>query len=81
LVEEASALGSAGILVAGTLGLFTPFGGARSAAWSLGLGLVGYLGAKWGGLATPFLVSLGAAALGYLLPAAKNMAKKLHPDH
>lgn len=81
LVEEASALGSAGILVAGTLGLFTPWGGARSAAWSLSLGLAGYLGAKWGGLPTPFLMSLGAAALGYALGYALPLAKKLHPDH
>lgn len=81
LVEEASALGSAGILVAGTLGLFTPWGGARSAAWSLSLGLAGYLGAKWGGLPTPFLLSLGAAALGYALGYALPLAKKLHPDH
>jgi len=46
LVEEASAFGSAGVFVAGVLGLFTRRGGAASAYAALGLGavLAGYAG-------------------------------------
>ena len=68
LVEESSALGSAGLFVAGLLGLYTRFGGARAALLSLGLGGVTYIYAEHvlaSGVA--YLASLGGAVLGYAL--------------
>jgi Na+/proline symporter len=70
LVQESSALGSAGLFVAGLLGLFTRFGGARAALGSLGLGAVTYVYAEHV-LASDvaYLASLGGALLGYALGA------------
>jgi Na+/proline symporter len=63
LVEEASAFGSAGVLVTVVFALFTPWGSARTAAATLLGGLATYVGASVAGLATPFLASLAAALL------------------
>jgi SSS family transporter len=66
LVEEASAFGSAGIFVALVIGLFSRWGGARSAAASLLVGVVAWiLGAYVMDLAYPYLVSLAASLLAY----------------
>ena len=67
LVEEASAFGSAGIFVVVVFGLFTRFGGATSAATSLGVGVgMWVLGAYVLALPYPYLASLGAALVGYV---------------
>ncbi len=66
LVEEASAFGSAGVFVVGTLALFTPWGGPRSATVSLVAGLLVWVGAAhlWEA-ELPYLMSLAAAAVGF----------------
>lgn len=61
LVEQASAFGSAGILVTVLFALFTPWGSARTAGMTLLGGIVVYLVATMVGFATPFLASLGAS--------------------
>jgi Na+/proline symporter len=63
LVEQASAFGSTGILVTVLFALFTPYGSARTAAATLVMGIVSYVGATLLGSGTPFLFSL-AIALG-----------------
>lgn len=70
LVAESSAFASAGLCVAGLLGLFTRFGGARAALFSLVSGGVSYVYATFvlqSELA--YLLSLGAALGGYTLGA------------
>lgn len=70
LVEEASAFGSAGIFVALVIGLFSRWGGPRSAAASLLAGIVAWvLGAYVLDLPYPYLVSLAAAFLAYVAVA------------
>ena len=66
LVEQASALGSAGALVTVTFGLFTTVGGPRTAAATLATGMLVYLVASFAGTPFPFLMSLGAALATYL---------------
>jgi Na+/proline symporter len=61
LVEQASALGSAGALVTITAGLFTPWGGPRTAIATLLGAMVVYLLTSFGGFAYPFLASLATA--------------------
>jgi Na+/proline symporter len=61
LVEQASAFGSAGILVTVLFALFTPLGSPRTASMTLIGGIVVYVLATAGGLATPFLASLAAS--------------------
>lgn len=61
LVEEASAFGSAGTLVTVCFGLFTSWGGARTAIATLVAGMVTYIVANSTGAAAPFLLSLGAS--------------------
>ncbi len=63
LVEQASAFGSAGLLVTVLFALFTPWGSARTAAATLLGGITVYLLAAAAGIATPFLASLGASLL------------------
>jgi Na+/proline symporter len=66
LVEYSAALGSAGIFVAGALGLFTRFGGARAALLSLLLGALTFVyfeHVAHSGVA--YLLSLAAALVGY----------------
>lgn len=61
LVEQASAFGSAGVVVTVCFALFTRLGSARTAAVTLLAGLVVYVGGVAAGIATPFLASLGAS--------------------
>jgi Na+/proline symporter len=69
LVEQASAFGSAGVLVSACFGMFTSFGGARAAVVTLTLSPVVYLAAGMLGAETPFLLSLAAALATYVLAA------------
>lgn len=67
LVEEASAFGSAGLFTVLLFGLFTRFGGARSAYATLVTGvLVWVLGAYVVALPYPYLASLAASVAVYL---------------
>jgi Na+/proline symporter len=75
LVEEASAFGSAGILVTVCFGLFTSWGGARTAAMTLLAGLLSYIVATVAELATPFLLSVAVALGTYLLGALVDRAR------
>jgi Na+/proline symporter len=71
LVEQASAFGSAGIVVIVTFGVFTRWGGPRSAFASLFAGLVAWIaGAYILQLPFAYLASLAAAFLAYLATAA-----------
>jgi Na+/proline symporter len=65
LVHEASALGSAGILVVVVFGLFSRWGGAAAAYASLGTGVTSYVGAVISGFEFAYLLSLGASLAVY----------------
>jgi solute:Na+ symporter, SSS family len=67
LVEQASAFGSAGILVVVCFGLFTTWGGARTALVTVLGGLAVYLLGAYTGMPYPFLASLAASLALYLL--------------
>lgn len=67
LVEDASAFGSAGVLVVISFGLFSTLGGPKAATMSLLGGLAAYVGGGLAGLPYPFITSLAAAVLLYLL--------------
>jgi Na+/proline symporter len=69
LVEQASAFGSAGALVTVSFGLFTRWGGARTAASTLVAGVGVYMIAVFSNHPYPFLMSLAAALLVYLTGA------------
>jgi SSS family transporter len=69
LVEQASAFGSAGTLVSVCFGLFTMFGGPLAAGATLVVSVLAYLGSVIGGASYPFLLSLTAALLTYVLVA------------
>lgn len=70
LVQESSALGSAGLFVAGLLGLYTRFGGARAAMLSLVSGAATYVYAEHVLQSeVAYLASIAGAALGYALGA------------
>ncbi len=66
LVEEASAFGSAGVIVVVVFGLFTRFGARASAYAALLGGAVVYMVAGRAGCPYPYLASLAAALLGYV---------------
>jgi Na+/proline symporter len=67
LIENASAFGSAGVFVATLFALFTTFGGPASAYASIAAGMVVWVVGKFGlGLATPYLLGLSAALIGYV---------------
>jgi Na+/proline symporter len=70
LVEQASAFGSAGIVVVVAFGLFTKWGGARSALASLAAGLVVWVIGSYV-LALPFayIAALFSSILAYVLTA------------
>jgi hypothetical protein len=51
-------------------GLFTPWGGPRTALVTLLGGLAAYLAASYGGAPYPFLTSLGTSLALYLAGAA-----------
>jgi Na+/proline symporter len=70
LVEEASAFGSAGALVTVAFGLFTTWGGGRTAIATLAAGVGSYVAASVIGSETPFLLSLVASLGCYLVGAA-----------
>ena len=76
LVQEASAFGSAGILVTVVFALFTTGGSARTATATLLGGILGYVGARGAQVPIPFLTSLGVAlscwSLGWLLDRARR---------
>lgn len=70
LVEEASAFGSAGIFVVVVLGLFTRWGGARSAGAALAAGVLVWVGGAYFALLPyPYLGSLAAAFVAYAAAA------------
>jgi len=70
LVEEASAFGSAGVFVIGTLALASRFGGPRSALVALGLGTASWLVLRHGfGSEVAYLLSLLSAITGYSMVA------------
>jgi Na+/proline symporter len=70
LVEQASAFGSAGIVVIVSFGLFTRIGGARSAFMALAAGLVVWvLGSYLLDLPFAYLAALGSAVVAYLVMA------------
>src|SRR5690606_24906524 len=66
LVEQASAFGSAGVVVVVAFGLFTPFGGARSAVAALLTGVVVWvMGSYILELPFAYLAALAGAAAAY----------------
>jgi SSS family transporter len=68
LLEHASAFASSGVLVIVCFGLFTRIGGAVSATAALVLGAGVWIGgAVIGGFEAPYLASLAAALVGYLV--------------
>jgi len=67
LVEQASAFGSTGALVTITFGLFTRFGGPRTALTTLTLGLLSYLTASYAGVPHAFLLSLAVSLVSYVI--------------
>jgi Na+/proline symporter len=66
LVEQASAFGSAGVIVTVVFGLFTRVGGRASAYAALLAGAVVYVASGPAGCPYPYLASLAAALVGYL---------------
>lgn len=71
LIEAASAFASAGVLVSASFGLFTAFGGPKSAGAALISGALVWMIAERGDLfAAPYLASLAAAILSYVAVAA-----------
>ncbi|MFZ1102097.1 MAG: sodium:solute symporter family protein [Hyphomicrobiaceae bacterium] len=70
LIENASAFGSAGVFVTTLFALFTGFGGPLAALTSIAAGMVVWAGGKFVlGLATPYLLGLCAALVGYVAVA------------
>jgi Na+/proline symporter len=70
LVAESSALGSAGIVVAGLLGMFSRFGGARAAWFALLTGALAYVYAEHVlESEIAYLLSLAGALSGYAIGA------------
>jgi Na+/proline symporter len=74
LVEQASAFGSAGIVVTVLFGLFTSLGSARTAAATLIAGIVVYVGGTVAEIPVPFLASLGASLATWGLGCAADYA-------
>lgn len=76
LVAESSSFGSAGIFVVATVGLFSRWGGTPSALASLLGGVAAWvLGAYVLALPHPYLVSLAAAVVGYLVGGLVRSAR------
>lgn len=67
LVEQASAFGSAGVIVTVVFGLFTRLGGPATAMATLVVGTLTYLIATYGGFAYPFLLSLVLSLATYVV--------------
>jgi Na+/proline symporter len=72
LVEQASALGSTGIVVTVLFGLFTKLGSPRTAGATLIVGLVSYVGGVVMGLDAPFLISLACSLLTWGIGCATD---------
>ncbi len=76
LVEQASALGSTGVVVTVCFGLFTQAGSPRTAALTLLTGVTSYLGATVLAHPTPFILSLACAlaawTLGWLVDTVRR---------
>lgn len=85
LVEQSSAFGSAGILVTVSFALFTNVGGARAATATLLAGVLVYAGATVAGLRAPYLTSVAASLVTYLLVALSEQrtgtAAEPQPQH
>lgn len=79
LVEQASAFGSAGVLVVVVFGLFTAFGGPRTALATLAAGVVTYFGGLVAGFPYPFLASLAVSLAVYGAGAALEAVARLKP--
>jgi Na+/proline symporter len=77
LVEQASAFGSAGVLVTVTFGLFSDRGGEMAAGATLLAGLGVYLAAVATGADYPFLMSLAASLAAYLVIATVEPAGRM----
>jgi Na+/proline symporter len=69
LVEEASAFGSAGILITVCFGLFTKMGGPVAATMSLATGVLSYVAATMADYPYPYLLSLSTSLLTYVVIA------------
>ncbi len=69
LVEQASAFGSAGTLITVSFGLFTRFGGPRAAGATLVVSVASYLIGVISDANYPFLLSLAASLITYVLIA------------
>jgi Na+/proline symporter len=69
LVEDASAFGSAGTLIAVCFGLFTKLGGPLAALLTLLMCVTSYVAATVAGFNYPYLLSLAASLLTYVLVA------------
>lgn len=67
LVEQASGIGSAGVLVTVSFGLFTKVGGKIAAYATLAAGITSYLVSTFTGVPYPFLLSLGASLATYVV--------------
>lgn len=74
LVEQASAFGSAGILVTTLFALFTTLGSPRTAALTLIAALLSYVGGVVAGIPTPFLASLALALLTWTIGCVTDSA-------
>jgi len=78
LVESASSFGSAGIFVAGTFGLFTSFGGPRSASVALIVGAgVWLVGSHATAVETPYLLALACSLGGYVLVGLRETQRRV----
>jgi Na+/proline symporter len=78
LVEEASAFGSAGMIVIVVFGLFTSFGGRASALAALIAGTAVYLASGAAECPVPYLASLAAALAAYVGTALASA--RLQPE-
>jgi Na+/proline symporter len=78
LVEEASAFGTAGVFVIFIFGLLTRVGGSLAAVTALLTGIVCWiLGAHVLAWEVPYIKSIGAALVGYLVVAAVERQKSV----
>lgn len=74
LVEQASAFGSAGVLVTTLFALFTRLGSPRTAALTLIVAVVAYVAGVIAAIPTPFLASLLASLLTWTLGCVTDSA-------
>jgi Na+/proline symporter len=79
LIDITNGFGSAGLLVILMFGLYTRFGGPRSALSALILGVAVYLGATFAELEYIYLPAVGAALLGYVLVAFTEPRRSAAP--